>query len=123
MNNRKVSVIVPVYNAEKFLNKAIDSLVRQTLEDIEIILVDDGSTDNSPRICDDYAQRDNRIIVIHKENSGQAIARNVGLEIGQITQVLQPQLKLISIFNMWIGRLEIYPVLITLRAIFEIFKR
>ena len=52
-----------------------------------------------------------------------SIQGNVGLEIGQITQVLQPQLKLISIFNMWIGRLEIYPVLITLRAIFEIFKR
>ena len=80
MDKRKVSVIVPVYNAEKYLNRAIDSLVRQTLEDIEIILVDDGATDNSPRICDEYAQKDNRIIVIHKENSGQAIARNVGLE-------------------------------------------
>ena len=80
MNNRKVSVIVPVYNAEKFLNKAIDSLVRQTLKDIEIILVDDGSTDNSPKICNDYAQKDNRIIVIHQKNSGQAIARNVGLD-------------------------------------------
>ena len=81
MNERKVSVIVPVYNAEKFLNRALDSLVRQTLEDIEIILVNDGSTDNSPAICDDYAKNDNRIIVIHKENTGQAIARNVALEI------------------------------------------
>lgn len=81
MNNRKVSVIVPVYNAEKYLTKAIDSLVRQTLEDIEIILVDDGSTDNSPRICDEYAQKDDRIVVIHKKNSGQAIARNFGLEV------------------------------------------
>ncbi|MBR2744496.1 MAG: glycosyltransferase [Clostridia bacterium] len=80
MNDRKVSVIVPVYNAEKYLNKAIDSLVGQTLEDIEIILVDDGSIDNSPRICDEYAKKDNRVIVVHKENSGQAIARNVGLE-------------------------------------------
>lgn len=81
MNNRKVSVIVPVYNAEKYLNKAIDSLVRQTLRNIEIILIDDGSTDNSPRICDDYAKKDDRIIVIHKENAGQAVARNVGLEV------------------------------------------
>ena len=81
MNNRKVSVIVPVYNAEKYLTKAIDSIVRQTLEDIEIILVDDGSTDNSPRICDEYARRDNRITVIHKKNAGQAIARNYGLEV------------------------------------------
>lgn len=81
MNNKKVSVIVPVYNAEKFLNRAIDSLVRQTLKDIEIILVNDGSTDNSPKICEDYAKKDSRIIVIHEENSGQAIARNAALEV------------------------------------------
>ena len=81
MKNKKVSVIVPVYNAEIFLNRAIDSLIRQTLEDIEIILVDDGSTDNCPKICDDYAKKESRIIVIHKENAGQAIARNVALEI------------------------------------------
>ena len=81
MNKRKVSIIVPVYNDERFLNKAIDSLLRQTLTDIEIILVDDGSKDCSPQICDDYAKKDNRIIVIHQENSGQAIARNVALEV------------------------------------------
>ena len=81
MNKRKVTIIVPVYNSEKFLNRAIDSLIRQTLEDIEIILVDDGSSDKSPKICDEYAKRDSRIIVIHKKNSGQAIARNVALEV------------------------------------------
>ena len=81
MDNTKVSVIVPVYNAEKFLNRAIDSLLRQTLKDIEIILIDDGSTDNCPEICDEYAKKDSRIIVIHKENDGQAIARNAALEV------------------------------------------
>jgi len=83
MNMKKVSVIVPVYNAENFLNRAIDSLLRQTLKDIEIILVDDGSKDNCPKICDDYAKKDNRIIVIHKENAGQAKARNVAIEIAK----------------------------------------
>ena len=81
MKNKKVSVIVPIYNTEKYLNRTIDSLVRQTLKDIEIILVDDGSSDNSSKICDDYAKKDSRIIVIHIENSGQAIARNVALEV------------------------------------------
>ena len=81
MNKRKVSVIVPVYNTEKYLNRAIDSLLRQTLKDIEIILVDDGSTDNCSKICDDYAKQDNRVVVIHIENAGQAVARNVALEI------------------------------------------
>ena len=80
MSEVKVTVIVPVYNAEKFLNRAIDSLTRQTLGDIEIILVDDGSTDNCPQICDNYAKKDNRIIVIHKENSGQSTSRNVALK-------------------------------------------
>ena len=81
MENTKVSVIVPVYNAEKFLNRAIDSLLKQTLKDIEIILGDDGSSDNSPEICDEYEKKDSRIIVIHKKNAGQAIARNAALEV------------------------------------------
>ena len=83
MNNRKVSIIVPIYNSEKLLNVAIDSVLRQTLEDIEIILVDDGSKDNSPKICDDYAKKDNRVVVIHKENAGQAQARNDGLKVAK----------------------------------------
>lgn len=75
-----VSVIVPVYNAEKYLPKCIDSIVNQTYRNLDIILVDDGSTDESGRICDEYAQRDGRIRVFHKENGGQASARNKALD-------------------------------------------
>lgn len=79
--NDKVSIIVPVYNVEKFLRKAIDSLLEQTYSNIEIILIDDGSTDDSGKIIDEYADIDNRIISIHKENSGVSETRNMGLEI------------------------------------------
>ncbi|CUO65032.1 glycosyltransferase family 2 protein [Clostridium disporicum] len=78
-----VSVIVPVYNVEKYLNKCVDSIINQTLKDIEIILVNDGSTDNCPSIIDEYAKSDNRIIAIHKENGGQGSARNAGLDIAR----------------------------------------
>lgn len=78
-----VSVIVPIYNVEKYLYKCIDSIVNQTLKDIEIILVDDGSTDNSGKIIDEYAKQDARIVAIHKENGGQSSARNIGLEIAK----------------------------------------
>jgi glycosyltransferase involved in cell wall biosynthesis len=77
----KVSVVIPVYNVEKHLNSCIDSLINQTLNEIEIILVNDGSTDNSGTICDDYASKDKRIRVIHKENGGLSDARNTGFEI------------------------------------------
>lgn len=77
----KVSVIVPVYKAEKYLNRCVDSIRNQTLEDIEIILVDDESPDNSPAICDEYIKTDARIKVIHKKNAGAGLARNSGLEI------------------------------------------
>lgn len=75
----KFSVIVPIYNVEKYLPRCIDSLVNQTLKDIEIILVDDGSPDNCPVICDEYAAKDDRIKVIHKKNGGVSAARNDGL--------------------------------------------
>ncbi len=75
-----VSVIVPVYNTEKYLRKCIDSIVEQTYTNLDIILVDDGSTDASGVICDEYAGKDSRIRVIHKENEGNGQARNTGLD-------------------------------------------
>lgn len=79
----KISVIVPVYNVEKYLNRCIDSILNQTYKDFELIFVDDGSSDNSGAICDEYANKDNRIKVIHKENGGVSTARNAGLDIAQ----------------------------------------
>ena len=76
----KVSIIVPVYNSEKYISTCIDSLINQSLENIEIILVDDGSMDNSGKICDMYSETDARIISIHQENRGVSAARNKGIE-------------------------------------------
>lgn len=75
-----ISVIVPVYNVEKYLEECIESIINQTHRDIEIILVDDGSTDNSGALCDEYAGKDSRIRVIHKENGGLSDARNCGMK-------------------------------------------
>lgn len=75
-----ISVIVPIYNVEKYINKCIDSIINQTYTNLEIILVDDGSPDNCGKICDEYAKKDNRIKVIHKENGGLSDARNVGIK-------------------------------------------
>ena len=75
-----ISVIVPVYNVEKYLSRCLDSIINQTYKNLEIILIDDGSPDNSGKICDEYAKQDSRIKVIHKENGGVSSARNVGLE-------------------------------------------
>ena len=75
-----ISVIVPVYNVEKYLSKCIDSIIAQTYTNLEILLVDDGAKDSSGAICDEYAQRDSRIRVIHKENGGLSDARNRGIE-------------------------------------------
>lgn len=76
----KVSVIIPVYNVEKYLRKCLDSVIHQTLTDIEIICVNDGSTDNSPDIINEYTKKDARIKIINQKNSGQSIARNTGIE-------------------------------------------
>ncbi len=76
----KVSIIVPVYNVDKYLNKGLDSLINQTLREIEIICINDGSTDNSQQILEEYTKRDPRIIVINKRNEGQSIARNIGID-------------------------------------------
>lgn len=81
MNNPKISVIIPVYNVEQYLSEAVDSVLCQTFTDIEIILVDDGSTDASGIICDEYASIDSRIRVIHKSNGGLSSARNAGMSI------------------------------------------
>lgn len=75
-----ISLIVPVYNTEKYLKRCLDSILAQTFSDFELILIDDGSTDSSGKICDDYAKEDNRITVFHQENKGQATARNYGLD-------------------------------------------
>lgn len=81
INNPKVSVIVPVYNVEKYLERCLDSLINQTLKDIEIIVVNDGSTDNSLDILTKYVQNDCRIKIINKQNGGLSSARNVGLDV------------------------------------------
>lgn len=75
-----VSVVVPVYNVEKYLDKCLGSIVGQTYKNIEIILVDDGSPDNCPQMCDEWAEKDSRIKVIHKKNAGLGMARNTGID-------------------------------------------
>lgn len=78
--NQKISIIVPVYKAERYLEECIESIINQTYKNIEVILIDDGSPDNSGKICDEFSKKDNRIIVIHSENKGVSIARNTGLK-------------------------------------------
>lgn len=80
MRTPLISVIVPVYNSANYLQKCLDSIVCQTYKKIEIILVDDGSTDNSPHICDSYAKSDHRVVVVHQPNSGAVGARKTGFE-------------------------------------------
>lgn len=82
-NNCLISIIVPIYNVEKYLNKCIESILHQTYENFELILVDDGSPDSCGKICDDYANCDRRIKVIHKKNGGLSDARNAGIEIAK----------------------------------------
>lgn len=79
----EISIIVPVYNVEKYLNKCVDSILNQTFKDFELILVDDGSPDNSGAICDHYARIDYRVKVIHKENGGISDARNAGIDLAR----------------------------------------
>lgn len=79
MKEPLISVIVPIYKVEKYLNRCVESIVNQTYRNLEIILVDDGSPDNCPQICDNWAGKDNRIKVVHKENGGLSDARNAGM--------------------------------------------
>lgn len=81
MNNDLISVVVPCYNVEKYLEKCVDSIINQTYQNLEIILVDDGATDSTPELCDKLALTDSRIKVIHKQNGGLSDARNAGLTI------------------------------------------
>lgn len=79
----EISVIVPVYKAEQYLDRCVKSILEQTYQDFELILVDDGSPDNSPLLCDKWAENDSRVYVIHKENGGASSARNAGLKIAK----------------------------------------
>ena len=78
-----ISVIVPIYNTEKYLKRALNSLLKQTYQDLEILLIDDGSTDSSLKICQEYAKKDHRIKVFHQENKGVSVVRNFGLSVAK----------------------------------------
>ena len=80
MKDKLVSIIIPVYNTENYINICVKSIVAQTYSNIQIILVDDGSTDASAKLCDDWATKDKRIFVLHQRNSGVSAARNSGIE-------------------------------------------
>lgn len=79
----EISIIVPVYNAEKYLDRCVESILGQTFSDFELILVDDGSPDNSGKLCDKWAKKDHRIKVVHQANKGAGAARNAGLRIAE----------------------------------------
>ena len=83
INSIKVSVIMPVYNSGEYLKTAVDSILSQSLKEIELILVDDGSTDGSSERCDEYAAKDSRVVVIHQKNGGICNARNAALKIAK----------------------------------------
>ena len=80
-DSSKISVIIPVYNVEEYLDKCVTSVLNQTYKNLEIILVDDGSPDNCPKMCDEWAKKDKRIKVVHKKNGGLSDARNSGIEV------------------------------------------
>lgn len=83
INKPKISIIIPIYNVEKYINKCLDSLINQTLEELEFICINDGSTDNSLNILNNYVKNDSRFIVINQSNQGQGIARNNGIKIAK----------------------------------------
>ena len=83
MNKELISIVVPVYNVEKYLDKCVKSIINQTYDNLQIILVDDGSKDNSGKLCDLWGQRDRRIITKHKDNGGLSDARNYGVKFAE----------------------------------------
>ena len=87
INQALLSIVVPVYNVEKYLDRCVESIVNQTYTNLEIILVDDGSPDRCPWMCDEWVQKDSRIRVIHKQNGGAADSRNVGIEVAKGTYI------------------------------------
>lgn len=84
----KLSIIIPVYNTAKYLRQCLNSIVAQSLKEIEIILIDDGSTDGSEKICDEYAEKDNRVRVFHKGNEGLSAARNEGIDVSTAPYIM-----------------------------------
>ena len=80
MSNGLVTIVLPIYNVEKYLNRCINSIVNQTYKNLEIILVDDGSPDKCSQMCDEWEKKDTRIKVVHKQNEGLGMARNTGIE-------------------------------------------
>ena len=106
-NKIKVSVIMPVYNSGEYLKTAVDSILSQSLKEIELILVDDGSTDGSSERCDEYAAKDSRVVVIHQKNGGICNARNAALKMPR-GNILDSQITMMSLckvfWNMLIVR-------------------
>lgn len=104
-----ISIIVPIYNVEKYLRKCIESILSQTYKGFELILVDDGSLDGCPQICDEYATKDERIVVIHQKNRGVSAARNAGLEMarGEYIGFVDPDDSIVpEMYEMMIGAME-----------------
>lgn len=126
MLNKLLSVIVPVYNTEKYLNRCIQSIVNQTYKNLEIILIDDGSTDNSGNLCDKWAKKDDRIIVIHQKNAGVSSARNVGLDIAKgeyITFVDSDDYIENNTYENVVNVFELYKVdIVAFQCIMELYK-
>lgn len=109
MNTKKISIIVPIYNMETYLERCVDSILKQTYSNLEIILVDDGSSDSSPKMCDQYAVKDPRIKVVHKTNGGLSSARNAGLDNATgdyIGFVDSDDYISTDMYNVLVGRLE-----------------
>lgn len=123
MNNQPLlSVIVPVYKVEKYLHRCLDSIINQTYRNLEIILIDDGSPDNSGEICDEYAKKDKRITVIHQENKGQGAARNIGINKANgelITFVDSDDWLELNMYDILISKLLEYDLDIIKCAVFE----
>ena len=81
MKEKLISVIIPIYKVEQYLDECVESIIKQTYKNLEIILVDDGSPDGCPQMCDEWARKDERIRVVHKKNGGLSSARNAGLDV------------------------------------------